>query len=142
MKHNETHRFSITFSPYTAGTRTATMEVVTDVGSAGIITLNGNATPISVEEIEEIPTTYSLIQNYPNPFNLTTKIQYSLLEASYVVLPVYNNLGQEVMQLVNENQSARKYIVDLNAHNLQSGVYFYRLQTAKFVDTKKMLLLK
>jgi hypothetical protein len=52
-------------------------------------------------------------------------------------------MGQEVMQLVNENnQSAGKYIVDFNAQNLPSGVYFYRLQTGKFVETKKMLLLK
>jgi hypothetical protein len=97
---------------------------------------------IPIEEPEEIPTTYSLSQNYPNPFNPTTKIQYSIPEASYVRLSVYNGMGQEMMQLVNENQSAGKYIVDLNAQNLPSGVYFYRLQTGKFVDTKKMLLIK
>jgi hypothetical protein len=97
---------------------------------------------IYVEEPEEIPTAYSLSQNYPNPFNPTTKIQYSLPEESRVQLPVYNSLGQEVMQLVNETQSAGKYIVDFNAQNLPSGIYFYRLQTNKFVDTKKMLLVK
>jgi hypothetical protein len=82
------------------------------------------------------------MQNYPNPFNPTTKIQYSLPEVANVKLSVYNSMGQEVIQLVNENQSAGKYIVDFNAQNLQSGVYLYRLQTSKFVDTKKMLLLK
>jgi hypothetical protein len=97
---------------------------------------------IPIEEPEEIPTTYSLSQNYPNPFNPTTKIQYSLPEASNVKLSVYNIMGQEMMQLVNESQSAGKYIVDFNAQNLPSGVYFYRLQTGKFVDTKKMLLIK
>jgi hypothetical protein len=97
---------------------------------------------ISVDEPKEIPITYSLMQNYPNPFNPTTKIQYLLPVVSRVRLSVYNSLGQEVMQLVNENQSAGKYIVDFNAQNLSSGVYFYRLQTSKFVDTKKMSLLK
>jgi hypothetical protein len=82
------------------------------------------------------------MQNYPNPFNPTTKIQYSLPEVSYARLSIYNSIGQEVMLLVNENQSAGKYIVDFNAQNLPSGIYFYRLQTSKFVDTKKMLLLK
>ena len=142
LKPNETHRLSVVFRPYTDGTKTATIEFTTDCGSADIITLIGNATPISVEEIEEMPTTYSLMQNYPNPFNPTTKIQYLLPEAAYVRLSVYNTMGQEVMQLLNENQPAGKYTVDFDAQNLQSGVYFYRLQTNKFVDTKKMLLLK
>ena len=102
----------------------------------------GTGQVVFVEEPEETPTNYSLSQNYPNPFNPTTKIQYSLPEASNVRLSVYNGLGQEVMQLVNGNQSAGKYIVDLNAQNLPSGIYFYRLQNSKFVDTKKMLLLK
>ena len=97
---------------------------------------------ISVNNPTDIPTEYSLSQNYPNPFNPTTKIQYSLPEASNVKLSIYNNLGQEVMQLVNETQSAGKYIIDFNAQNLQSGVYFYRLQTGKSVEAKKMLLLK
>jgi hypothetical protein len=103
---------------------------------------NIDAVLVNINEPEEIPTIYSLSQNYPNPFNPTTKIQYSLPEASYVRLSVYNGMGQEVMQLVNENQSAGKYIIDFNAQNLPSGIYFYRLQTSKFVDTKKMLLLK
>ena len=92
--------------------------------------------------LDEIPTEYSLSQNYPNPFNPNTKIQYSILEASNVKLSVYNSMGQEVMQLVNENQSTGKYIVDFNAKNLPSGVYFYRLQTGKFINTKKMMLIK
>ena len=97
---------------------------------------------VSVEEPAEIPSAYSLSQNYPNPFNPTTKIQYSLPEALNVRLSVYNSMGQEMMQLVNENQSIENYIVEFNAQNLPSGIYFYRLQTNKFVDTKKMLLLK
>ena len=97
---------------------------------------------VSVDNPADLPTDYSLSQNYPNPFNPTTKIQYSLTATTNVKLSVYNIMGQEVMQLVNEDQTAGKYIVDFDAQNLQSGVYFYRLQTGKFVETKKMLLLK
>jgi hypothetical protein len=113
-------------------------------GSRNHISLRGKGVgqTISVDELGEIPTAYSLMQNYPNPFNPTTKIQYSLPEVSYVRLSVYNGMGQEMMQLVNENQSAGKYIVEFNAQSLPSGIYFYRLQNSKFVDTKKMLLLK
>ena len=143
IKRNETQKFSITFAPNTGGTKIATMEIVTDIGNI-LISLNGNSIDqtTSVNEPEEIPTTYSLMQNYPNPFNPTTKIQYSLPTATNVKLSIYNSIGQEMMQLVNETQSAGKYIVDFNPQNLPSGIYFYRLQTSKFVDTKKMLLLK
>jgi hypothetical protein len=132
----------IIFRPDGNGRKTATLGIVTDLISISINITGNGIGQSSVDELEEIPTAYNLMQNYPNPFNPTTKIQYSLPEASYVRLSVYNGMGQEVMQLVNENQSAGKYIVDFNAQNLQSGVYFYRLQTSKFVDTKKMLLLK
>jgi hypothetical protein len=154
VKPNETQRFPVFFIPYAGetlrlpyipGTRTDTMVIVADVGVLAEIPFTGNAADIgtsSAEESDEIPTTYSLMQNYPNPFNPTTKIQYSLPEASNVKLSVYNSIGQEVMQLVNENQTVGRYIVDLNAQNLPSGVYFYRLQTGKFVETKKMLLIK
>ena len=141
LKINETHKIIVTYIPYPLQNSLGILKIITDTDSEAIVVLTGNGI-ISVEEPEEIPTTYSLSQNYPNPFNPTTKIQYSLPEASNIKLSVYNSIGQEVMRLVNENQSAGKYIVDLNAQNLPSGVYFYRLQTSKFVDTKKMLLLK
>ena len=95
-----------------------------------------------VTKLEEIPTEYNLSQNYPNPFNPTTKIQYSITEASNVKLSIYNGMGQEMIQLVNENQSVGKYVVDFDAKNLPSGVYFYRLQTGKFNAVKKMMLMK
>jgi hypothetical protein len=141
LRPNETHIITVSYRPRTSSSSLGKLEIITNVDSETIVVLTGNGI-ISVEESEEIPTTYSLMQNYPNPFNSTTKIQYSLPEASNIKLSVYNSIGQEVMRLVNENQSAGKYIVDLNAQNLPSGVYFYRLQTSKFVDTKKMLLLK
>ena len=96
----------------------------------------------ATDEPAELPTAYSLSQNYPNPFNPTTKIEYSLLEATNVRLAVYNNLGQEVANLVDEYKAAGKYIVDFNANNLPSGIYFYKIQAGNFNKTQKMVLMK
>jgi hypothetical protein len=89
-----------------------------------------------------IPATYSLSQNYPNPFNPSTTIEYDLPEAAHVTLKVYNLLGQEVMTLVNEQQQAGKQRVRWGVEKLASGVYFYRLDAGKFIQVKKMVLLK
>ena len=90
----------------------------------------------------DLPIDYSLNQNYPNPFNPSTKIVYSLPVNGIVNLVVYDNLGTEVANLVNEAKVAGTYEVDFNAVDFSSGIYFYRLTVGSFVDTKKMLLLK
>ncbi|RCK75842.1 MAG: Cell surface protein [Ignavibacteriae bacterium] len=98
---------------------------------------------VEVKEIStQTPTTYNLYQNYPNPFNPITKIQFSIPKTSYVTLKVYNTIGQEVIMLVNEEKSPGTYEVALDASNLPSGVYFYRLKADNFVDTKKLLLIR
>ncbi len=89
-----------------------------------------------------LPKQFALQQNYPNPFNPTTVINYQLPVASNVSLKVYDVLGKEVMTLVNGRQEAGDYNVSLNAASLSSGVYFYRLQSGSFVETKKMMLVK
>ena len=90
----------------------------------------------------ELPTNYSLYQNYPNPFNPSTKISYSIPQSGFVELKVYDILGREVASLINEKQSMGNYEIEFNASNLTSGVYFYRLQSNSFVDTKKLILLR
>jgi hypothetical protein len=85
---------------------------------------------------------YKLEQNYPNPFNPFTTINYSIPSSSYVTLKVYDVLGNEVNTKVNEYKSAGKYEVNFNASALPSGVYFYRLSVADFIQTKKMILIK
>ena len=99
--------------------------------------------PVGVEiENELIPVAYNLEQNYPNPFNPSTIIKFSLPEAANVRITITDILGREVASLVNEELSAGYYSVNFDAVNLSSGIYIYTLQAGKFIQTKKMMLLK
>ncbi|HCN36620.1 MAG TPA: T9SS C-terminal target domain-containing protein, partial [Bacteroidetes bacterium] len=75
-------------------------------------------------------------------FNPTTKINFSLPKEEFVSLKVYDMLGREVSNLVNEKLNAGEYSYDFDGSSLQSGTFFYRLQSENFSDTKKMILLK
>ena len=100
-------------------------------------------TRVSVDDKKQIlPTKYSLSQNYPNPFNPTTKIQYSLTKPADVSLRIYDILGRELATLVNERKPAGTYTAHWNAESVPNGVYFYRIVTDGFVETKKMILMK
>ncbi len=90
----------------------------------------------------EIPAQFSLSQNYPNPFNPVTIINYELPITNYVKLSVYDVLGKEIAVLVNEKQQAGIYKVEWDASNYPSGVYFYKLITQGYSETKKMVLVK
>ncbi|MBX2992456.1 MAG: T9SS type A sorting domain-containing protein [Bacteroidetes bacterium] len=89
-----------------------------------------------------IPVVYTLNQNYPNPFNPSTRIKYSIPENAKVTLRVYNLLGQQVAELVNQEQTRGNYVALFEGQSLASGVYFYRLETKNFTETKKMVLMK
>lgn len=93
-------------------------------------------------DLNNIPTNFTLDQNYPNPFNPSTNISFGLPERSNVVLKVFNTLGEQVAELVNESLEAGTYYYNFNAANLTSGVYVYSLQTDAGVISKKMTLLK
>lgn len=88
------------------------------------------------------PSDYSLEQNYPNPFNPSTNISFTLPKASFVKLIIYNQLGEVVDQLVNQQLEAGKYIYNWNAKSHSSGVYLYELQADGYKQSKKMNLLK
>ncbi|MCH7769634.1 MAG: T9SS type A sorting domain-containing protein [Bacteroidetes bacterium] len=90
----------------------------------------------------EVIYDFNLEQNYPNPFNPTTTIEYSIPEASFVELKIYDILGGEVASLVKENKPSGKHSVKFNASNLPSGIYFYRIVSGNFTATKKLILLK
>ncbi len=98
---------------------------------------------IGVETVaENLPSKYDLKQNYPNPFNPVTTINYELPKSGFVKIVVYNILGTEVYQLVNERKEPGKYKVEFNGENFTSGVYFYKLTLDGFSETKRMLLIK
>lgn len=94
-----------------------------------------------IVEAEIIPDKFTLFQNYPNPFNPTTTIQFQLPKESKVVFKIYNILGEEVAELLNDKKSAGVYEVVFNARGLPSGTYIYRIYAENFVETKKMILL-
>ncbi|MFH0736760.1 MAG: T9SS type A sorting domain-containing protein [bacterium] len=93
-------------------------------------------------DVVNMPALFSLGQNYPNPFNPTTTIKFSIPYSNVVTLKVFDVLGAEVTNLVNEYKNAGTYEVNFDGSNLASGVYFYKLQTGNFTQTKKLLLLK
>ncbi len=93
---------------------------------------------------EVIPRAFVLEQNYPNPFNPSTVIGYRVKGSGYgvVTLKVCDILGRDVAVLVNEKKVPGSYEVKFDGSHLSSGVYFYRLNTEQFVETRKMILMK
>jgi Secretion system C-terminal sorting domain len=93
-------------------------------------------------EIDLSPKEYTLNQNYPNPFNPTTNIEYTIPKDGNVNLKVYDIEGREVATLVDKYQNAGSYITMWDASNFSSGVYFYRIISGSYVETKRMVLKK
>ena len=116
--------------------------IVADVNARSITPTIGSAL-----KQNELPTVYTLSQNYPNPFNPSTSISFALPEAAEVRLEVFNLLGQRVTTLLNQRLEAGNHTAEWNSQNelgqtVASGVYFYRLETPRFTESKKMVLLK
>jgi hypothetical protein len=98
---------------------------------------------VAIDNIPDVvPARFHLAQNYPNPFNPTTNIQFEMAKSQKVTIKLYNLVGQEVMTLVNGEKKAGYHKIIVDASNLSSGMYFYRMTTGKFVMNRKMLLLK
>lgn len=94
-------------------------------------------------EVEIVaPSSFTLEQNYPNPFNPSTTIRFSIPVETEVTLNVYNTLGQEVAEIINSRLKEGYHEVEFDAGTLTSGIYFYRLEAEKFVDVKKMIIIK
>jgi hypothetical protein len=102
--------------------------------------------PTGIQAVNQIssqlPKKFILHQNYPNPFNPVTNIEFAVPKSSFVKMIVYDVLGKEIAILVNENLKAGTYNADWNASKYPSGVYFYKLVTEGFSETKKMVLIK
>lgn len=85
---------------------------------------------------------FKLYQNYPNPFNPSTSIKYSIPERTNVKLSVYNILGSEVANLINETKNAGEYEVEFDGSKLPSGVYLYKIEAGGYKAMKKLILMK
>jgi hypothetical protein len=129
-----------TFAP-TPAQATITNAIISDAQGHNILTnVFENGKPL-------IPTEYSLEQNYPNPFNLSTQIQYALPEKARGQIIIYNLLGQKVRTFDLNEQAPGRYTITWDGKNgintvVSSGVYFYRFETDKFKQTKKLVLIK
>ncbi|MBU0558454.1 MAG: T9SS type A sorting domain-containing protein [Bacteroidetes bacterium] len=93
-------------------------------------------------ENEPLPNDFILYQNYPNPFNPSTVIEFALPETGNVSLKVFNSIGEEVAELVNNEMIAGYHSINFDASSLTSGIYFYRITTGNFTQTNKMILLR
>lgn len=100
----------------------------------------GTLTPITKEQT--LPVSTVLYQNYPNPFNPTTIISYSVPKRSHVTIKIFDTLGRQVVELVNEEKSFGRYYVTFDGSKLSSGIYFYSITAGNFHQTKKMALVK
>jgi len=109
-----------------------------------------NNGPVNIEPLSNgVSSSFVLSQNYPNPFNPETKIKFEIPEfplnkggQGVVSLKIYNSAGKEVQTLVNQQLVPGKYEITWNASAFDSGIYFYKIQSGNFVESKKMVLLK
>jgi len=112
-------------------------------GGATLLKYMMTTIPVSVDESKsDLPDVISLYQNYPNPFNPVTTIEYALPQSENVVLKIYNILGEEIANLVKEEQKAGRHSVKFDGGRLPSGIYIYKLTAGKFSAAKKLVLLK
>lgn len=101
-----------------------------------------NISVTGIEENSSNPVSIKLFENFPNPFNPSTTLRYSISEASFISIKVFDLIGNEITSLVNEEKSAGTYELNWDAVNLPSGVYLYQLKAGSFIETKKMVLMK
>jgi Peptidase family C25/Propeptide_C25/HYDIN/CFA65/VesB-like, Ig-like domain len=143
-----TEEFIITFSPLEEDEYFADMTIFSNdpVNPELVVLLMGEAIlPVGIDDL--IPLKTKVHQNYPNPFNPNTMINYSIAEAASVKIVVYNIKGEKVKILVDEYQDPKNYQIvwngtDVNEKKVASGVYFYKFLAGKYLELKKMLLIK
>ena len=125
---------------------TGEMNILTGTGQISHIEA-GESFTLKKSKTILVPDAYALHQNYPNPFNPITSLRYDLPEQTQATLTIYDLMGREVTQLVNTTQEAGYKSVQWNATDMHgkpvsAGVYLYQIRAGKFVQTKKMALLK
>jgi hypothetical protein len=133
------------------GSNLGSLGTMADNSEHAKLLYNGSfgGTPIGINSIStEVPRSYNLEQNYPNPFNPVTKIKFEIplsrgvSEGRGVLLKVFNSLGEQIDELVNQELRPGIYEVDWDGSAYSSGVYFYQITSGDFTQTRKMLLIK
>jgi enediyne biosynthesis protein E4 len=145
VSNNSTYNYvSLNFQPE----RTDTIKLIISNGynETEVVRLVHVSATTDISEDSMFPSEYSLKQNYPNPFNPSTTIEYSVPKASQVSLKIFNLLGTEIAELVNEVKQPGFYSVNADfskfKNGLSSGIYFYQLKSGNFLSTQKMILIK
>jgi hypothetical protein len=132
-------------APSTPGVDSISIVVINNSDTVSLATIPLitylNATAVG-ENSFKIPEQYILFQNFPNPFNPTTNIAFKIAESGFVILKVFDLLGNEVATLVDKEMQEGTYEVEFGAGELTSGLYFYQLRAAEFTDTKKLVLIR
>ena len=139
-----TSGYAFLFSACWASSYTATSGALQ--GNFAVTRINAR-NPVGVVNITGTAEQFTLGQNYPNPFNPVTKIRFEIPATGGITnaatkLSVFNSLGQQVAQLVNDVLSPGAYEVDFDGSGLSSGVYYYRIESGEYSDMKKMMLVK
>lgn len=137
--------FVVTFAPTVLGDQTGNVVFVHNgTTSPDLLPLIGTGTTgTDVEDEGPLPKQFALQGNYPNPFNPTTRIVFDLPKATVVSLTIYNALGAQVAEILDQAAyEPGTHELQFNGANLASGIYFYRLRTPEFNSVKKMVLLK
>jgi len=129
-----------TISANRVSSKTNEMNVV--LSENGLSNINFVMDKLILNTGKNTPVSFKLSQNYPNPFNPSTTIKYSVPVSSMVTLNIYNVVGELAAELVNESQDAGSYEISFDASSLSSGVYYYKLSSGSYSDTKKMTLIK
>jgi hypothetical protein len=142
IEPGNSEEFTVDFTPDSLNEYKCKLTLHTNRGMKSIL-LTGvcDIPPFAYNGRDDI-NEYQLSQNYPNPFNPATTITFQIPDRNFVTLKVYDVLGNEVANLVNEEKPVGSYEIEWNASDLPSGIYFYQLKAGEFIETKKMILLK
>ncbi len=129
----------LTASPLVARDARGDQPLADPLSDGGKGALSGGS---SSAQAGALPHEYDLAQNFPNPFNPSTVIRYAIPVKSHVLLTVHNLLGQVVATIVNGDEDAGYHEIRFEALNLASGVYLYRIEAGRFVETRKLTLIR
>ena len=116
------------------------MLTILDYDTTGMIDLRPTPAPLETRSLRTEAEGFLLAQNYPNPFNSKTNIIFEIPANTFVSLKVYNSLGAEIAELAGKNFQQGRHTVELDSENLSPGIYFYSINTGKFLANRKMVI--